>query len=461
LPAQDENPDKVTTLFGFNAEDLGDEVKRVLQVYDRDFDSIEGLSSDNAKVNKSLADLISIYLEDKLSIRRTIVLVGCASHRLSLAVNWFNSEDNNPDYARVITKIHDLMVALKTNKNRYKLAAKTPLCPETEGDTRWDSTGEMIDKALRLRQFLPSCGFDRNTVALIPSEPDWGHIMELQGHLLNFKIVSKWLQTGVSEQTGQRKEVNFYSCRKAFNKLIEMYPAEAGQKGIEHWLGSNAEIIHDKNFEKALERIHAGEKFSDLSPAQKTSLSVFRVRAPSRRPQEVVASAERREQHFMSEVFDDVEAQIEHNEARGDAGSIRPTKHVIRVNNCCERLFSATKRIMTDSRKHMDPSTLETLIMLRMNKDLWDVRDVQWIIDNPSHFDETAGSEDEAGTNQSDDSDDENINTAPTISTTSATSSSSSSSSSTRTGGVTLVSGLGWRPPQVGGGGGRNVRPRV
>jgi hypothetical protein len=38
-----------------------------------------------------------------------------------------------------------------------------------------------------------------------------------------------------------------------------MYPAEAGKKGIAHWLGPNAEIIHDKLFEKAVERIHAGE----------------------------------------------------------------------------------------------------------------------------------------------------------------------------------------------------------
>lgn len=35
---------------------------------------------------------------------------------------------------------------------------------------------------------------------------------------------------------------------------------------------------------------------------------------------------------------------------------------------------------MTDNRKSMDPSTLETIIMLRMNKDLWDERDVEAII---------------------------------------------------------------------------------
>ena len=42
---------------------------------------------------------------------------------------------------------------------------------------------------------------------------------------------------------------------------------------------------------------------------------------------------------------------------------------------------------MTDNRKLMDPSTLEVLIMLRTNKDLWDERDMEWILSNPRFFD--------------------------------------------------------------------------
>ena len=57
------------------------------------------------------------------------------------------------------------------------------------------------------------------------------------------------------------------------------------------------------------------------------------------------------------------------------------------------RLFSGTKRMMTDSRKHMDPSTLQTIIMLRTNNDLWDERDIQWAIDNPRHFEEISDSD--------------------------------------------------------------------
>jgi len=51
LPAADEDPDQVTRLFGFTAEDLDDEAKRVLELekYERDFDS---LCIDRPIVNK-------------------------------------------------------------------------------------------------------------------------------------------------------------------------------------------------------------------------------------------------------------------------------------------------------------------------------------------------------------------------------------------------------------------------
>ena len=370
LPAADENHDQVAMLFGFTAEDLGDEVKRVLQRYDRDFDSLEGLGSDNAEVNKRLAYLITAYLKDELHIDRPIVLLGCASHRLSLAVKWFCSADNNEDYERLIKLLHDLMIALKTSKNRYKLAAKTSLCPEVESDTRWDSIGEMISKGLRLREVLPLCSFDRHTMALIPSPPDWGRLEELHGHLNAFKAVSKWLQTGVTEER-DRKEVNFATCRVAFDTLIDMFPAERGKKGVKHWLGPDADIIHDKYFERAIERIHGGDKISDLPANLQRKVAHFK-------PAPAPAAAPDASRHFLSRALDEVEARYAVDVS---------FRHFLRVNNICERLFSRCKLLMTDNRKLMDPSTLEVLIMLRTNKDLWDERDMEWILNNPRFFD--------------------------------------------------------------------------
>jgi len=73
----------------------------------------------------------------------------------------------------------------------------------------------------------------------------------------------------VSRLERVRKEVSFYSSKKAFNNLIEVYLAQPGQKGTKQWLGSSAEITHDKHFEEAVERIYAEEKFSSLSPARR------------------------------------------------------------------------------------------------------------------------------------------------------------------------------------------------
>ena len=43
----------------------------------------------------------------------------------------------------------------------------------------------------------------------------------------------------------------------------------------------------------------------------------------------------------------------------------------------CKRLFSKAKLIIRDVRKHMDPSKMETIICLRLDKDLWDAATVE------------------------------------------------------------------------------------
>ena len=52
------------------------------------------------------------------------------------------------------------------------------------------------------------------------------------------------------------------------------------------------------------------------------------------------------------------------------------TLHISPTSNVVERLFSRCGLIMRPRRRLMDPSTLETLVMLRFNRDLWDERDV-------------------------------------------------------------------------------------
>ena len=47
--------------------------------------------------------------------------------------------------------------------------------------------------------------------------------------------------------------------------------------------------------------------------------------------------------------------------------------HVSSTSNTIERLFSRAKLVITSQRRYMDPSTLEAILMLRYNRDPWDI----------------------------------------------------------------------------------------
>ena len=60
--------------------------------------------------------------------------------------------------------------------------------------------------------------------------------------------------------------------------------------------------------------------------------------------------------------------------------SYRPLSHLCPSSIICESLFSDAKHIMTADRRNMDPSTLEMLLLLKYNKDLWSARTIDIII---------------------------------------------------------------------------------
>ena len=75
----------------------------------------------------------------------------------------------------------------------------------------------------------------------------------------------------------------------------------------------------------------------------------------------------------------------------------RSTSHVVCTSNTCERLFSAAKLIISVLRKSMHPSTLNMLLFLKANRQLWpDASIFQIILDEYGDVDVSDdGSEDE------------------------------------------------------------------
>ena len=57
------------------------------------------------------------------------------------------------------------------------------------------------------------------------------------------------------------------------------------------------------------------------------------------------------------------------------------TRFVSGTSNVWEQLFFKAKYIMTLTRRRMDPSTLESILLLKINSDLWDAELVLEILD--------------------------------------------------------------------------------
>ena len=340
--------------FGFSADDIGDYLYDTLEQYKRDFEAIEFLCGDNASVNSALANKIEHWVMEKKGIRRCIPLIGCASHRLNIAVQSLYCEGTI--YFSTVEKVHTLMVALGTLKNRVKLAAKTNLSPIKQNETRWGSVFQMLKRYLELHPILPTCSFDKVTKDKFLTTREHYLVNEL------VEILYKCERTSVFLQKQDAHVVNLHSVRVAFDKLIVEIP------DLESYIGLKARIVQSPAFEEAIVKLQKGQT---LNTAEKKLVSIFKVV-----PKE--SDAEETEKlSFEDELLRDVER----SKSLGTATEYRPTYHVSPTSNIVERLFSITGIIMRPHRRQMDPWSLELLIMLRANKDMWSYGTLQKIID--------------------------------------------------------------------------------
>ena len=87
--------------------------------------------------------------------------------------------------------------------------------------------------------------------------------------------------------------------------------------------------------------------------------------------------------NFLDETLGDAAAESAKRQKK--TCPYRSMDHISATSNIVERLFSRCGIIMRPHRRLMDPSTLEMLIMLRFNKDLWDAREVDEAMKRTTH----------------------------------------------------------------------------
>ena len=77
---------------------------------------------------------------------------------------------------------------------------------------------------------------------------------------------------------------------------------------------------------------------------------------------------------------EEVMRSVEATRALVKKAEFKSNLHVSPTSTIVERTFSRAGIIMRPHRRHMDPSTLEMLLMLRLNKDMWSEKTIQDII---------------------------------------------------------------------------------
>ncbi|RLN11165.1 hypothetical protein BBJ28_00007144 [Nothophytophthora sp. Chile5] len=297
------------------------------------------LVGDNCSTNVATARLLGVPL------------LGCASHRLNLA-----AERVLKKYETELDLIAGVMRKLSTTNPAGHLRKLTPLKPIRRNDSRWSSAFDMVDRFLDIAGFARTVMRQIKDPVVMPSAAQVTRLKAIRQHELSIlQSVSMALQ---------QEGTTVADVRDIFDDVVAELPETA------HHLGPAATIIKHAAFENAVTKIQRGRggqlTAAELGAAQnlvednegeeggvETDSSIsFAERALKRR-----RLAEQKERRFI------------------DISFLEPT------SNLAERLFSTAKRLFNDKIKSMLPQTLEQLLFLRANRDMWGLAEVATVAD--------------------------------------------------------------------------------
>jgi len=288
------------------------------------------LIGDNCNVNKSIFDV------------QKIPLVGCASHRLNLAVQDFLKADES-----ILAKVTKIMSKLSNLVLGAKLRKFTNLRPVKRNATRWSSSLEMLLRYERLKGFLSDLESEEID-DLILGTIEGRRVETLIKMLKDIESVTKLLQA---------QNTTMSNVRSLFDALEDAFPEMKSR------LGKDAAIVHSVDFESVIVKIQLG-KTDSFSASEVLISSRFKL------PSAVNDATDGEELSFAERALKRqrmLNGPEEHK--------YMDTRFIIPTSNDCERLFSKVGFLLNDRRKSILPSNLESQIFLHANNDLWSGKD--------------------------------------------------------------------------------------
>jgi hypothetical protein len=149
----------------------------------------------------------------------------------------------------------------------------------------------------------------------------------------------------------------------SFDGLIE----ELGDKYPFTHLKPYAAIVNNPDFENGIAKLQGGAE-GTLTIEEKEAVAIFLIVDEEEEDNDVVQAAGVPRLGFAERLLRTAESN---KRRRVGKSKYRCTRHVIATSNICERLFSRAKLLMSHLRRSMSPATLNMLLFLKANRDLW------------------------------------------------------------------------------------------
>ena len=263
------------------------------------------------------------------------------------------------------------MKKLSTAKISGALREATKLVPKRRNVTRWSSTMAMVDRYMKIKEFIPQLNIPialkHELTVLLPSAMDEIALEAVQVKLLDFESVTKTLQFADG--------VPMNSVRSLFDAMIEKYPEATTQH-----LAADASIIDVVDFESAICKILDGDT-SGLTISEKSVVRKFRrdvFEGGEEAPGVMNAASP---PNFAKSILRQKRARLENISEYEELSWIPSTSNIV------ERLFSRAKLTLGSLRQSMTADTLEMVLMLHINSTLWSMLTAGAIVADPdNHF---------------------------------------------------------------------------
>ena len=248
------------------------------------------------------------------------------------------------------------MKKASTLKVAAKLRDLTSYCAVRENDTRWSSTFQMVRRFLNIEKEL---SLVVELLSLLPNHLEIAYLREAFESLKKFDSITVMLQ---------REGMSFVESREIFDLFLNDYP------NFGHYISDDALIFENELFEKAVMTIARSLPLSDEQEALVVPLLKEACPAVEESVLDTQGSNDLDDHQHIS-YSEELQRKLKRQrieQLQAEKAKVYIDLNVLPGTSVnCERLFSAAKFILSDTRKRTSPKLFEALLLLKVNRNKW------------------------------------------------------------------------------------------